>query len=1045
VSDPAEAPGAESVSPEGADAEIAPTVAPRRAPRKRKAAASPEAVETTPPLETAPTEPPAIIPEAEAALELVNPEPSAPESAPLEPVPLEPLEQKVVKTRRRKIVVEDSEPAAPVVRARARGRKASTEAPLFDAQTPDPEPPEVLTSSAENEPADAPNGAATEPEAAPAAKPRLVRTRKTARENVFETQAKIANPLEALLEHLRVNPGGQALRDLENDLSDVLLMRLGGRKGLEDALETLVDLGAALQLKRHTYAAAREPGATIVGRLRLRPDGWGVVTPDTPGLREMLIPSGALLYAWDRDRVVVRETKKNGESYGAIIRVLERCLTQLVGTVGYARGALVVHPDGSHQPVVPLEPAPDATPGARVVVRVQYPEMTGEDDAYATLERVLGATDTLESERLAVRVRCGLPGEFSAEALKEAQKEASIGIKDLQGRVDLRAKRVTAARVSAHGPLEVGVQAEGLGNGNVLIGVHVVDAAHFVAEGKALDAAALERARRVDLAGEALGLLPEILERAAAFKIGADRLAISVLVEASPDGNVVNYIVRHSVVNAKAMLEDGLEPAERALMERLAVGLRSARGMNASDASPGVILEELLLLANRLGAATLAAHDAPALYRRAPQRSQDFEAALERALGASPAMIAALETAHTRLGELTVRVAPDMNTALEFTAPLSSYADLVNARILGHCLVKLSARRRELLEENLPAVAQRLNATEPRVRGAQEQLEQYRLRAPLGAGTPVKGIVLQIDPWGIDFALENGACARLDLPDMDDEYTYSEPPKMLKARSGRVFRTGSIARLTVLEARRTPRLGLGKTPGAPLRATNGFKENEMAKKKRPQSGASETPRRQVVVLHAKPRGEHQRGVRVTARKLYFGEWSRAAFVASDEFGGEISVDRPPPQQQRAQNNSRPAQPNRNNNPSGGNRQGQRPNGAVHQQNRPAQNLPASKAAPQGGPQPSRASRIEEVKRRSEQTLERNAERAMRGPLEGSTPQRPAQRPAQRNNQPRPEASSAATPEASSQVASSQAAPAPREGGAHRRRRRGRGGNKPAAS
>lgn len=220
----------------------------------------------------------------------------------------------------------------------------------------------------------------------------------------------------------------------------------------------------------------------------------------------------------------------------------------------------------------------------------------------------------------------------------------------------------------------------------------------------------------------------------------------------------------------------------------------------------------------------------------------------------------------------------------------------------------------------------------------------------------------------------------------------------------------------------------------------------MSKQKRATSAktTSDTPRRQVVVLHAKPRGEYQRGVRVTARKLYFGEWSRAAFVASDEFGGEIALERPqqtsrpqgqtgrpqgqgnrPASQSSRGGDSRPNQPARTgqsaqNQPRGAQPDGQTDSGVTI---RPTQTAAQREQA--------KASRIAELKRRSEQTLERNASRAVRGPMEGSS-----------SNQPMQGSSDAAA--ISSDATTPNAARA--EGAPHRRRRRGgRGGNKTPAA
>ena len=228
----------------------------------------------------------------------------------------------------------------------------------------------------------------------------------------------------------------------------------------------------------------------------------------------------------------------------------------------------------------------------------------------------------------------------------------------------------------------------------------------------------------------------------------------------------------------------------------------------------------------------------------------------------------------------------------------------------------------------------------------------------------------------------------------------------------------------------------------------------MSKQKRATGAknASDTPRRQVVVLHAKPRGEYQRGVRVTARKLYFGEWSRAAFVASDEFGGEIALERPQssgrPQGQTArpqgQTGRAPSQAARG----GGNRPNQpartgqsaqpaqnQPRGAQQQDPSADQNVTVRPTQTPAQREQAKASRIAELKRRSEQTLERNAARAVRGPMEGSSSSAAASNTISEGSSDAavsPDATNPNTPRA--------------EGSPQRRRRRGgRGGNKTPAA
>jgi exoribonuclease R len=876
----------------------------------------------------------------------------------VEPIPEAPKAKS--RGRPKKIV----EPIPQAVVVKARGRKPNQIKPELLEGFSDPDM--LKTKSA----ALNPETLEVIPEA-PIAK-KLVRLRREAKEHVFSYQGALYNPYEALLEHFRATPNGLNSRELATDLDDALLERLGGRKGLEDAVASLERTGYLIAPKRGIFQPSRE-FIPIVGRLEVRSDGSGWFTPDTPGLRAMLIPSASLLFAWHDDRVVARELRRNGQSEGEVIRVLERARSTLTGTLEYKRGYALLRPDETHLPSIAIE-ASGLSAGTRLVADILYPEDTGEDEALARVKSVLGDASSIEAERAAVITRFALPEVFAPEALKELGKLGIITAKDLKGRIDLRGKRVYALP-----SLELALQIEPLGNGNVLLAIHYADAPHWIDEGTALEKAMFERGAACDLSGIPLPLFPNALLNAMQFQANTERLSLSVLIETSSNGDLVNYVVRPSVVGVVAMLKDATE-LEQNLIKQIGG------------------LDQALTLATRLCATAIAASDVTALYRVAGSTSPELPSALERSSGFDPASIV-IRTLHQKLIQPSTLQAIHSSAAsqgLGLQNPLSKAADFINIRILCWCATKLSQRKRENLLENLPSLATNLQRLEQRAENAKRNLEQFQLIKNLNQTYPMRGVVIGINEFALEIVLENGAIGKLTLEDLGEEATFT--PHQWKTRLGRVFKPGSIVRVVVEKTRPATReaqlvLHQKESHMSRLRRRKpGANASSTATGAKPSVGKTIT-RRGVVVLGNRPRAEYPRPVRITARKLYFGEWSREKFVELEGENPEFEIgQRPAPR-----HNPRPlpkgnAEIRRPNEPRHAGteprpaRVENNPNQRRSQQTPRPENTVAPSApqrrpahVPAAQPDTSRNSRIEALRQRQMQALERNANRAQNAP------------------------------------------------------------------
>jgi ribonuclease R len=854
-----------------------------------------------------------------------------------------------------------------------------------------------------------------------------VRARKVGRTNIFETQKAPLDPLEALLEFFRANPKAHQVRDIAKRLPAFDYERLGGRKGLEDSLEGLVAAGRLTLVRRHTYGLPRDVNL-VVGRYSVTGNRGGIVQPETPGMKEFSIDARDSLFAWHGDRVVVREERIRDRARGVVIRILERDRDEVVGTLEYRQGYAILRPDENKVPHrIVLMPYKDRlSAGARVVAKLHWPENTGEDEPFGEISSVLGISDSPEVETQAVVVKFDLRDEFPQDVMLETEKiPLEIPVKALQGRVDLRSKRVFTIDGEDAKDFDDAIHIEPLGNGNFLVGVHIADVSHYVTDGSKLDIEAKTRATSVYLPGKVLPMLPERLSNGVCSLVPfADRLTVSALVELSSEGDVVNYAVRNSVIHSKARLtynevqsfSEGKSAmpdhardveGDLHLLLKLTTKMREKRFREGSldfklsevkvvlepDGSPRLVpvreetarglIEDLMLLANRLIAAFLLANDAPALFRvhevPAETRFKELLDALNRMGVTQAGLLEPTPQAYQQI-LASVRGTPQESAVnslllrslrqakyssenkghfglafsdyLHFTSPIRRYPDLLVHRVLKLVIAqKLNDKKREGLRESLPELGEFVSERERNATNAERDLNKYYQCkwAQSKIGETWRGYISGVMPFGAFVTLENGVEGLMRLEDMkDDQYTFIQGSQAFKGRQGRMFRLGTPVRVSI---ERVNAVGREIDLALPV------KENTMGKfRNRPGGAGVQKPvvtkgdnRRRVVVLDGKMHGEYSRPVKVTARKLYFGEWTRDNMEADER--GSSNENRP----NNNLNGSRPrpsGQPNTSarvqNNPN----QHPRPNPNQHARPNPNQTpRPVTEARVEGSLEP----------------------------------------------------------------------------------------------
>jgi len=366
-------------------------------------------------------------------------------------------------------------------------------------------------------------------------------------------------------------------------------------------LNQLEEAGKVVRTRNDRYGVPERMNL-IRGKLQAHAKGFGFVLPEDKLLPDMYIHANDLSGAMNNDVVLARITNKGaagGKVEGEIVRVVTRANTQVVGLFQDQGSFGFVLPDDKRMVrdiFIPKHAYMGATDGQKVVVKlVYYPE--GNAAAEGKVMEVLGHKDDPGVDIISVIRKFQLPEAFPDDVTAEAEATPdAISKKELQGRRDLRTKRIVTIDGEDAKDLDDAVHVERLDNGNYLLGVHIADVSHYVQENSALDCEAYQRGCSVYLVDRVIPMLPHRLSNGiCSLNPQVDRLTMSCEMEIDQDGNVVRHEIYPSVIktlermtytNVRKIVQNEASEslaqyeylrADFLLMEQLAVKLRQRR------------------------------------------------------------------------------------------------------------------------------------------------------------------------------------------------------------------------------------------------------------------------------------------------------------------------------------------------------------------------------------------------------------------------------------------------------------------------------------
>lgn len=307
--------------------------------------------------------------------------------------------------------------------------------------------------------------------------------------------------------------------------------------------------------------ASRKRASLALGVLEGTRRGFGFVRLENGGA-DVFVPARHLEGALDGDTVRVAVTREGERPEGEIREVLKRARMSAVGTVVsdediglYPEGECYLLPDNPRLPAFPLSRRIRARVGDKIEITIPY-------DGVARLLNHFGRATSRAANYAAILAELGVPTEFSAECLAEAEAVAAEEISP-EGRRLVRGAVLTIDSESAK-DLDDAISLSRRGEG-YLLSVHIADVSHYVRPGTALDAAAHARGSSVYFTDRVVPMLPEALSNGAcSLNAREEKYALTCEMTLDGEGNIVKTKLYNSIIKSRVR---GVYSEINALME----------------------------------------------------------------------------------------------------------------------------------------------------------------------------------------------------------------------------------------------------------------------------------------------------------------------------------------------------------------------------------------------------------------------------------------------------------------------------------------------
>ena len=342
-----------------------------------------------------------------------------------------------------------------------------------------------------------------------------------------------------------------------SEICDKLNLNTAGElKKLLDNLRILEEGYTVYRSNKDKYMLF-ENSHLLKGRLSVNKKGFGFVIVDGRD-EDIYIDAKNMNGALNNDLVVVEELKgQNGKkTEGRVVKVLKKENNLIVGEYKIIDGNPHFIPDDKKlrmEIILDNKDLDDLVDGHKIQVSI-VKEM-GKYKYLGEVVKIIGHKNDPGVDILSIIYDHGINDVFTDEVMEEVNELPSEVLdSDRKGRKDLTDMTIFTIDGDDTKDIDDAVSISKKGE-NYILGVHIADVSYYVKEGTALYKEAYSRGTSVYLVDRVVPMLPHKLSNGiCSLNPNVDRLAISCIMEITPNGKIVSHDIFESVIRSRIQM-----------------------------------------------------------------------------------------------------------------------------------------------------------------------------------------------------------------------------------------------------------------------------------------------------------------------------------------------------------------------------------------------------------------------------------------------------------------------------------------------------------
>jgi len=332
------------------------------------------------------------------------------------------------------------------------------------------------------------------------------------------------------------------------DLFQVQNKTLGDE--LVKAMDSLCDDGEMTFDEKTKKYRFFDDSMFVIGKIQGNARGFGFCIDEKAVSKDLFLTRAHLHGALHMDRVLVKKIPHSRDE-GEVVKILQRGMTQIVGTVDKKNACFVVPDEDKFckDVYIPHHKTMGAKHGQKVLAQINYyPD--GDRNPEGEITKVIGFMNEKGNDILSVAYQYGLNFDFPDSVRQSAQNVSqTVDLKKHKNRRDFTDWTIFTIDGADARDLDDAVSIRKNDDGTYLLGVHIADVSHYVKQGSAIDKEAFERGTSVYFPDKVFPMLPvELSNGICSLNPQQYRLTMSCLMTVDKKGRVVDADICEGII-----------------------------------------------------------------------------------------------------------------------------------------------------------------------------------------------------------------------------------------------------------------------------------------------------------------------------------------------------------------------------------------------------------------------------------------------------------------------------------------------------------------